>query len=114
MVFLEALGRHVLSSSVSSVLRSFFRFATPKTIIRGATVLWGSNFRGSSLRVVKSGASCVQLAIDRVDFCQRGLRKSLLAGMQATLERAGAKTITALAAPCEKKSGCCQLRFAWR
>ncbi len=112
--YLTRLGRFVLDDGVNSLYRTFFRIASPGLVIRGSALLWGMFFKGNKLKILQSKRRTVSAAIVDSPINSHHLCQSIVGGMQASLEHAGAKNVQFEMRKCgEKKCNQCDFHFSW-
>ena len=118
--YLARLGRFVLDDGVTSLYRAFFRIATPGFVIRGSALLWGMFFKGNKLKILESKRRSVSAAILDSPVNSHNLCQSIVGGMQASLEHAGAKNVRyemrncGAGKPSDGKSCAhCDFHFTW-
>lgn len=112
--YLKRLGRFVLDDGVNSLYRAFFRIASPGLVIRGSALLWGMFFKGNKLKILDSSRRSVSVAVVDTPVLSHRLCQSIVGGMEASLEHAGAKNVTFELRNCgEGQCNRCDFHFTW-
>lgn len=112
--YLNRLGRFVLDDGVNSLYRAFFRIASPGLVIRGSALLWGMFFKGNKLKILDSTRRSVSAAVVDTPTLSHRLCESIVGGMEASLEHAGAKNVKFELRNCgEGQCNRCDFHFTW-
>jgi len=113
---LRDLGRFSCESALTSVYKIFFKLGSPDYIIKKATQVYGTYFKGGGeIHIIDDSKGFVQLKIDRYpgghsDFCRR-----LDGYFERTLELSGAKNTQVVHSLCAYHGGgkACEWTARW-